>query len=150
MSTVVIYPSLPEILVNTVNQMETKPAGLRLLSLSFFIIHLLMVAVYAYAILFSTNPYTLFLVTIGIFILLELCNQVQGCIFSGYESINGDILPSFSQAMCAIFEPIGKCGKTAKYEAFILSAGVILALLKIFVLFLQNEVSGKKFRLSLK
>jgi hypothetical protein len=150
MSTVVIYPSLEHVLQNTVNQMETKPLGLRLLSLSFFIIHLLMVAVYAYAILFSTDPYTLFLVTIGIFILLELCTHVQGCIFSGYESINGDILPSFSQAMCAIFEPVDKCGKTAKYETFILSAGVILALLKIFVLFLQNEVSGKKFRLSLK
>jgi len=150
MSTVVIYPSLGHVLQNTVNQMETKPLGLRLLSLSFFIIHLLMVAVYAYAILFSTNPYTLFLVTIGIFILLELCNQVQGCIFSGYESINGDILPSFSQVVCAIFEPVGNCGKTAKYETFILSAGVILGLLKIFVLFLQNEMSGKKFRLSLK
>ena len=150
MSTVVIYPSLGQVIQNTVNQMETKPVGLRLLSLSFFIIHLLMVAVYAYAILFSTNPYTLLLVTIGIFILLELCNQVQGCIFSGYESINGDILPSFSQAMCAIFEPVASCGKTAKYETFILSAGVILALVKIFVLFLQNEMSGKKFRLSLK
>ena len=150
MSTVVIYPSLGQVIQNTVNQMETKPLGLRLLSLSFFGIHLLMVAVYAYAILFSTNPYTLFLVTIGIFILLELCNQVQGCIFSGYESINGDILPSFSQAMCAIFEPVGNCGKTAKYETFILSAGVILALLKIFVLFFQDEFLGKKFRLSLK
>jgi hypothetical protein len=150
MSTVVIYPSLPEILQNTVNQMETKPIGLRLLSLSFFIIHALIVSVYAYAILFSTNPYTLLLVTIGIFILLELCNYVQGCIFTGYESINGDILPSFSQAVCAIFEPVEKCDKTAKYETFILSAGVILGLLKIFILFLQNEMSGKKFRLSLK
>lgn len=150
MSTVVIYPSLPEIIKNTVNQMETKPTGLRLLSFSFFIIHLLMVAVYSYAILFSTDPYTLLLVTIGIFILLELCNQVQGCIFSGYESINGDILPSFSQAMCALFEPVRNCDKTAKYETFILSSGVILALLKIFMLFLQNELSGKKFRLSLK
>jgi len=150
MSTVVIYPSLPEILLNTVNQIQTKPTGLRLLSFSFFIIHLLMVSVYAYAILFSTNPYTLFLVTIGIFILLELSNWLHGCVFSEYESINGDILPSFSQAMCAIFEPVGKCDKTAKYENFILSAGVILALLKIFVLFYQNESSGKKFRLSLK
>jgi hypothetical protein len=150
MSTVIVYPSLVEVIQNTHEQIHTKPLLMRALSAIFFVVHLLMALVYCYAILFSTNPYTLLLVTIGIFILLEVCNRFHGCIFSNYENINSDILPSFSQSVCAIFQPVNKCSETTQYETFILSSGIILALLKTFLLFFQNQNSGKKFRLSLK
>lgn len=149
MSNVIVYPSLLEVTKNTIDQIQTKPLIMRALSGTFFIVHILMALVYCYAILFSTNPYTLLLVTIGIFILLELCNRFHGCIFSNYENINGDILPSFSQSVCAVFRPVNTCSETTQYESFILSSGIILALLKIFVLFYQNQNSGKKFRLTL-
>ena len=150
MSTVIVYPSLPEVIKNTMNQSQSKPFLMRLLSIGFYIIHIVMGLVYCYAILFSTNPYTLLLVTIGVFILLEVCNRFHGCIFSNYENINGDLMPSFSQSVCAIFQPVDKCNETTKYENYILSTGIVLTFLKIFFLFYQNQNSGKKFRLSLK
>lgn len=150
MSTVIIYPSLYTVIQNTIEQIKTKPLAIRALSATFFIVHVVMALVYCYAILFSTNPYTLLLVSIGIFILFELSSIFHGCILSNYENINSDILPSFSQSICSIFQPVNQCSHTTKYENFILSSGIILSLLKIFILFYQNEISGKKFRLSLK
>jgi len=150
MSTVIVYPSLLEAIQNTANQSQSKPLLMRLLSIGFYIIHLIMGFVYCYAILFSTNPYTLLLVTIALFILLEVCNRFHGCIFSNYENINGDMFPSFSQSACAIFQQVDKCSETTHYESYILSTGIVLSFLKIFLLFYQNKSSGNKFRLSLK
>lgn len=148
-----IYPSLLDISRDTYKKIENSdtPISIRLLSYGITIIHAVMVILYTYAILYSSDINTLYLVLIICFIIYQTTVYYKGCLLSSYENINSDIIPSMSEMWCYIFSGnTDICNEPHKIEIFLVSIGIGLPLFKIFGIYLNNTFTGKHYTCKVK
>ena len=148
-----VYPSFFKIYRDTYKEVEKSkiPASLRLMSYIVMIVHIVLAFTYIYAILYSSDIKTLYLVLFGCFILYQTTLYYKGCILSKYEQINSDIIPSMSEMLCYIFSGnTDICKDPYKFEIFIVSMGIALPLFKLFGIYIVDNITGKRYTCKLK
>jgi hypothetical protein len=148
-----VYPSFFSIYNDTYKKILKRevPIQLRLVSYVIMVVHIILAFTYIYAILYSSDIKTLYLVLFGCFVLYESTIYYKRCILSSYEKINSDILPSMSEFLCYIFAGnTDLCKDTYKFEIFIVSMGIALPLFKLFGIYILDNITGKRYTCKLK
>ena len=147
------YPSLSSMTKDTYKKIVKgkTPISLRIIAYLITVTHLILIFTYFYVILYSSDLKTLYLVLFGCFILYELSIYFKGCILSNYEKINTDIIPSLSEFFCYIVAGnTNLCKDPKKFEVFIVSVGIAMPLVKIFGIYLLDNITGKRYTCKLK
>lgn len=148
-----VYPSFLKMYKDTYKEVKkgTVPLSLRIMAYIIMVVHIILAFTYIYAILYSSDIKTLYLVLFGCFILYETTLYYKRCILSRYEQINSDVIPSMSEMLCYIFAGhTDLCKEPYKFEIFIVSMGIALPLFKLFGIYIVDNITGKRYTCKLK
>jgi hypothetical protein len=148
-----VYPSSFKIYKDTFKKVraDKTPLQLRLMSYSVMVIHIVLAFTYVYAILYSSDIKMLYLVLFGCFILYEITIYYKRCVLSRYEEINSDIVPTMSEILCHIFSGnTDMCKEPHKFEIFFVSMGIALPIVKLFGIYIVDNITGKRYTCKLK
>jgi hypothetical protein len=143
-----IFPSLGSVIMDTYKYLTESevPASLRIIAFIIMLTHTTMALTYIIVILFSSDIILLYIVLISCFIIYQTTIYFKRCLLTRYEIINSDILPTMSELSCLICSGNSElCNEKDKFEIFLVSMGLSLALVKILGIYIINAFTGKHY-----
>ena len=113
----------------------------------FFIqlLHMCIPFIYVGSILFASDLYTLFLIMIGNFILLQFFDYFKICILSKYEDINEKYISSMSFTLCSMVSSEETCKSNRNLEREFIHVPIMLAFIKFVYIVLVQDWTGTTY-----
>jgi hypothetical protein len=106
------------------------------------IMHISIPLVYLIAILFTTNLYTLFLIMLGNFVLLEYYNYFNKCVLTTYESYDKNTRSSIPYTICSAISSDDLCKKYNNLEKEFIISPIVISFVKFVCIVLAKDISG--------